>query len=236
MPPFLDLVYPPQCQHCHERLYRFLPKALCPTCVAAIKVNHPPFCLKCSRHLSTPVMHPLCHNCLTHEPYFDFAWAATLYEEPMKKLLHRFKYSKKTVLRIPFGNLINSFIDTNNLDIHQFDIILPIPLFASRLRERGFNQALLLAQGLASAYNLTLDQKILYRSRPTQPQSSLDKKKRWTNVEGAFRINQPRRVKNKTILLVDDLLTSGATASQAAKALKKSGARSVGVLTLSITI
>lgn len=234
--PLVDLVYPPQCLLCQNALtQRLINQPLCKTCLSTIVLNRPPFCLGCSRPLTDLLLGPRCQNCARHELAFDFAWSASLYEEPVKSLLHLFKYSGRTGLRFPFAQIMIDFIKDHNLDIAQFDCVVPIPLFASRFRERGYNQAFLLAKEISQHFQLPLEPQGLCRSRPTLPQSLLDKKKRWTNVEGAFRINQLQTIKGQSVLLIDDLLTTGATASSAALCLKAHKAKRVGVLTLSIT-
>jgi len=129
-----------------------------------------------------------------------------------------------------------NFIEIYHLDIQQFDIIIPIPLFPSRLRERGYNQSHLLAEPIARHYHIDLLTNNLVRTRNTEHQTSLREKERWTNIRGAFRITDSSAFSGKNILIIDDLLTTGATASQASGALKHAGAQTVGVLALAITL
>lgn len=126
-------------------------------------------------------------------------------------------------------------IDTYHFDIKQFDHIIPIPLHPSRLRERGFNQSQLLAAEISRQYKISLSFKNLIRARATEHQTLLSEKERWTNIYGAFRIKNPAKLAGKNILIIDDLLTTGATASEAALTLKSAGAKTVGILTLAIT-
>lgn len=126
-------------------------------------------------------------------------------------------------------------IETYRFDINQFDMIIPIPLFPSRLRERGYNQSQLLAEEISRKYQIDLSTKGLARVRNTEHQTLLSEKERWTNICGAFRIKNPSKYSDKNILIIDDLLTTGATASEAAHTLKNAGAKTVGILTLAIT-
>lgn len=151
-------------------------------------------------------------------------------------MIHQFKYNQKTYLRKPFARFIENFIQIYRLDIKQFDIIVPIPLFSSRLRERGYNQSQLLAEQISCKYHIALSLNNLIRIRNTEHQTVLSKKERWTNVGGAFRITSSYEFSGKNILIIDDLLTTGATASEAATTLKDAGAEKVGVLTLAITV
>ncbi len=242
-----DLFYPPNCLICKNFIPRPEEKSpprdslknikefLCPECTQKISYNFPPFCVQCSRHLSKPLTHSRCKECLEKKPHFDFAWSACLYQEPLQGLIHQFKYGQKTLLRHVFRQFVASFLRKYNFDIHQFDMVIPIPLSSTRQRERGYNQAQLLAQDIAQEFNLTLCARNLVRIRHTQNQALLSEKERWTNIQRAFRIKQPQAVFKKSVLLIDDLLTTGATTSEAALTLKEAGANIVGVLTLAIT-
>jgi len=229
------LVYPPHCLVCSNHYTDPSGAGLCPPCRGAIVFNRPPFCRKCSRYLGAHVEQTYCKECRNAKPSFDFAWSACLYEDPLKELIHRFKYGQKTQLRRLFTETMISYIKEYTLDMGQFDAIVPIPLSATRLRERGYNQARLLAEELAREFSIPLVENHLRRVRHTGPQSFLDEKQRWTNIKGAFTIRKLKNFERKNILLIDDLLTTGATASEAARVLKNAGAGTVGVLTLAIT-
>ena len=128
-----------------------------------------------------------------------------------------------------------SFIENYQIPLNNFDVIIPIPLSGARYRERSYNQSELLAQILAEQLSLPLCHDSLIKIRHTAYHAHLTEKERWTNIRGAFKIKHPRRCSKRSILLVDDLLTTGATASEAALALKEHGAKSVGVMALAIT-
>jgi len=198
-------------------------------------MNYPPFCVRCSRHLHQHNPQSLCHKCKISKPDFDFVWAACLYNQTLKKLIHQFKYQHKTYLRNVFADTMLSFLKAYQLDIQQFHIIVPIPLSGERFRERGFNQTQLLAERIAQSYHIPLSVHNFVKRRATQSQSLLDQKNRWTNVRGAFTIKNSQMFDQKNILIIDDLLTTGATSSEAARTLKKIGAGRVGVFTLAIT-
>ena len=232
-----DLLYPPNCLICQK----FTPLAdrkhlLCPACQGLIQYNLPPFCVKCSRHLEDFKWGSRCQDCAQHEPAFDFAWSACLYNDVLKTLIHRFKYSQKTFLSRIFAQFMVSFIKTYRLDVEQFDNVLPIPLSSARQRERGFNQARLLAEHVAREFNIGLSSHNLIKVRHTQNQALLSQKERWTNIKAAFKIKNPKEFEDKNILLVDDLLTTGATASEAARCLKEAKAKTVGVFTLAVAL
>ena len=229
-----ELLYPPNCLLCHQYL-NSPPKIrpLCFDCLNTLEFNRPPFCQKCSRHLPDSPQ-PTCDDCLRKDFFFDCAFSPCFYNETMRKLIHLFKYGNKTSLRHCFTDVILSFLKDYSLPGNAFDLLMPIPLHPVRFRERGYNQSGLLAQGLAPRLDLPVCSQNLIRVRHTQNQARVSPKNRFTNIHGAFKIKYPAQVKEKSILLVDDLLTSGTTVSEAARVLKKAGARRVGVLTLAL--
>ena len=230
-----ELTFPDNCILCRTFLNSRHKRQLCTGCLESIKRNVPPFCVACSRHLQEFSINGICSSCQGQQRHYDRAWGTCFYTDTMRKLLHAYKYSGKTRLRKTFVPLMTNFIDTYSIPIEDFDIILPIPLHPVRMRERGFNQSALLSEGIALHYQLNHHTKILTRIRATDSQTVLDTKQRWTNLASAFRMNPSESVVEKSILLVDDLLTTGATADAAAEALKSAGAAYVGVLTLAIT-
>ncbi len=228
-----ELVFPGHCQACGIFL-NGKTSHLCKPCLQGLTYNTPPFCLKCSRHLNTLGTQGLCQDCSHQDFAFDRAWGACIYDDTLAKLIHAFKYHGKTGLRHTFSDVMIAFIDTYHVPMEQFDLIIPIPLHAVRQRERTFNQSQLLAEILSTHYAIPLDLKALMRERSTETQTVLQAKQRWTNMSSAFKINDPSLIADKSILLVDDLMTTGATTHNAALALKEAGAAYVGVLTLSL--
>ncbi|MBF0122462.1 MAG: ComF family protein [Candidatus Omnitrophica bacterium] len=152
----------------------------------------------------------------------------------MKELIPSFKFQNKTSLRKTFSHIAHTFLNRYSLHLKEFDAIIPMPLTPTRLRERGYNQALLLAEGLSQILHLPCLTDQLERIGHSTRQSDLGEKERWTNVRGAFRMKPLSTVKDKKIILVDDLLTTGATASEAAHVLKTAGAVKVGIIVLSL--
>ncbi len=230
-----ELVFPDNCFLCQSFLNSRHTRQLCDTCLKSIKRNTPPFCATCSRHLDHFTEDSLCQSCRTQKFTYDRAWGACFYEEPVRTLLHNFKYHGKTALRTTCVALMTEFIDVYHMPVQQFDLVCPIPLHPVRLRERGFNQAQLLSDGICRRYQLTHEPHALIRQQATDAQAHLEQKQRFTNLKGAFKMNPSLSVTDKSILLVDDLLTTGATAASAAGTLKEAGAAYVGALTLAMT-
>lgn len=186
------------------------------------------------RHIHRRGTHNQNCICQKQNPDFDFAWCACHFHGRLRELIHGFKYRQKTGLRKLFGYCMQEFLTHYKLDIDQFDLLMPIPLFPSKHRERGYNQAELLALEIKKKYNINISKNNLIKKKNTQNHAQLDKKERFTNIQGAFKIRHPDGVCGKSILLIDDLLTTGATASEAAKTLKLNGAKQVGVFCLAI--
>ncbi len=235
-PALLDLLFPPICILCRRPLSSSSrPFQLCDGCQARVLPNRPPFCNLCSCPV-TEETGPLCPRCRRTPYHFDQVWACAPYHGAMKGLLHPVKYRQKTALRFFFANRMTAFLKTHGISLSAFDVILPVPLHSARLRERGYNQSALLAQELCRQGQRPLTAPLLQRVRNTKSQTTLRQKERWTNIQSAFTIKYPFAFKHKNVLIVDDLFTTGATTSEAARVLKQAGARRVVVLTLAIAI
>jgi ComF family protein len=150
----------------------------------------------------------------------------------IKDLIHAFKYKNKDYLGAILGKLMIEFIKEYNLPINFIDLIVPIPLHKSRLREREFNQAEILSRGVGLEFNKEILRDAFIRQRMTKTQTELQPNERVRNVKDSFLVLDNKFIEGKNILLVDDVLTTGATSSEAARTLKNAGAGVVFVLTL----
>jgi len=229
-----DLIYPNCCLACKNRIGPAKEEVLiCAQCWEAIERNLPPFCVSCGRRLDKlNRAKNICTKCLKARFHFDRAFSPCLYTGVIKKLVHEFKYSGKDYLGNPLGRLMNKFIKEYRLPVEYLDFIIPVPLHKSRMREREFNQAQVLGEQVAKEFNKKILPDILLRNRPTRTQTELTFEERRRNVEGSFTVRDARPIKDANILLIDDVLTTGATSSEAAKTLKDSGARIIFVMTL----
>ena len=216
----LELIFPDNCLLCRQFLNSRHQRQLCTDCLGSLVFN------------PTPLRWQTTASAFA----YDHAWSVCLYNEPAQKLLHAFKYNSKTSLCKTFVPLMIDFIDRHHIPLQQFDLITPVPLHPVRLRERGYNQSALLSLALSRHYEILHTENLLIRQKKTRTQTELGAKQRWTNMEGAFRIKNSTDVENKSVVLIDDLYTTGATVHSAAKALKTAGAARVGVLTFSVTI
>ena len=229
-----DLIYPNCCLGCGNRIDSAREQdCVCDSCRVKIEKNLPPFCATCGRHLDiVAIQKNTCLHCSNQNFYFDRAFSPCVYTGVIKKLIHEFKYNGKDYLKQPFGSIMNAFIKEYSLPIEYLDFIVPVPLHKNRQREREFNQAQLLGQQVAVEFNKNLLNGILIRSKPTKTQTELTLQERRQNVESSFAVTNPELIKGTNLLLIDDVLTTGATSSEAAKSLKISGAKTVLLMTL----
>ncbi|MBN2208592.1 MAG: ComF family protein [Candidatus Coatesbacteria bacterium] len=217
--------------------------ALCQGCAAAFQRLGQACCAKCGKPRFEPsavasVGPFVCGECLTEKRHFDHAVSTFLYEGRMRDAILTFKYRKRFRIGGILGTLLAHSLPPR-LKSHPAtdetvkpDVVIPVPLHISRLREREFNQSAILAKHLSEALDLPTHYSALERIRATEFQSMLSPSRRVENVRNAFKVTSPKAVSGAHVLLVDDIFTHGATANECAKALKKAGAESVVVATL----
>jgi ComF family protein len=235
---FLDWLFPPRCRACGSWMTGPDAACFCQACRSRIELIGHPLCSTCGRPFpgTAGEDHP-CGACIRREPHFTAArsWACYPREEsesqPLRTVVQKFKYGRKVSLGKPLGRLLAR--DYGPFVKHcGAELIVPVPLHPKRLRWRGFNQSLLLARPLGRICDTPVDPFLLVRSRETPPQTQLSEEERRRNVRGAFAVNASEPVKNKTILLIDDVYTSGATVNECSRVLRRAGAQAVYVLTL----
>lgn len=237
----MDLIYPPRCSICEKFLWKDRAEKdqqellFCRPCFDGFSEITSPLCPTCGRPFASDVDEDhLCEDCLKKRPYYDAMRAPYLYEGGIMEAIHQFKYAGKTYLAKSLGLLLTSFA-RKWLDKTDGSLMMPVPLHPRRLRERNFNQSLLLARYVASLLGVELDFLSLRRIRYTQPQTRLKSNERRKNIRKAFQIVDREVVKGRTILLVDDVATTGNTLNECARTLKRSGAKKVFCLTLART-
>lgn len=207
---FINLFYPLHCLGCGKQLEATNEFRLCDQCIGSIKQNAmPPFELE-----AAPVM----------------VYSACLYEGTLKELVHSFKYKNRIALANIFARCMSDCIKENP-EIAGIDIITAVPLHKSRLREREFNQSLLLANMIAKEHEFSVKD-ALEKVRKTRYQNELPKLQRLINLKDAFKVRGNVDIRDKDILLIDDVMTTGATLNECSKVLLSGGANSVRCLTL----
>ncbi|TRZ49935.1 ComF family protein [bacterium] len=230
-----DIIYPKTCIGCKSKLQSpgAINDLICSSCWQKIKKNTPPFCHSCGRRLLPGnCVKNICRECLKQSLSFDRAFSPCVYDGVIKNLIHAFKYGGRVKLGKPLSSLMIEFIKEYNLPLDFIDFIIPMPLHRTRLREREFNQAQILSDCIAAEFNKKMLDTNLIRHRHTKTQTELKMDKRLANVKGSFSVLDKEAIKGANILLIDDVLTTAATCSEAASALKNNGANIVFVLTL----
>ncbi|HJU04906.1 MAG TPA: ComF family protein [Nitrospiraceae bacterium] len=233
----LHAVLPVECGGCSAPLTDDPVPFFCRSCWSGLQPLPGPTCPRCGRPFSsseTLVYSPdhLCGPCRMRPPAYTQAWSAYPYVEPLHDAIRLFKYHKKVVLADALGQLLRDA----PLDLPTVDVIMPVPLYPTRLREREYNQSLLLVDRLNRRLRLPVSYDNLVRRRHTPPQTELSRAVRLKNLRGAFGVLRAGEVRDQRVLLVDDVMTTGATVNECAKALRKAGAREVYVCTLARTI
>jgi len=224
---------PVDCTSCGEALWDDPIPFFCQPCWSQIASVQGPVCPRCSFPFPSPVAlahspFHLCGPCRRRPPAYTKAWTLYAYKSPLREAISKFKYHGKVTLARPLADLmIAAFAHPPEIDC-----ILPVPLHPLRLREREYNQSLLLADCLSRHYKVPVLCNVLLRTRHTLPQTGLNRAARLKNLRRSFTVTQPARITGKHLLLVDDVFTTGTTVNECAKTLRKAGAGEVYVETL----
>lgn len=230
----LDGIFPRDCIFC-EKSRKGGGEFLCGPCEREIVFIDPPFCDGCG--VPADISHDApkenfkCALCRKNSYFFDLARSLGPYDGPLKRLIHHFKFGRQPGVMKDVVPLLADYIGGREDPWAEF-YVSPIPLHPEKMKARTFDQSFLLAREAAGTLNLPLANGLLRRVRDTDSQAKKTKIERAKNIKGAFQVDRPDRVAGLDILLVDDVLTTGATASEAARVLKRCGAGRVGVLTL----
>lgn len=219
----LHWLWPQVCAHCREDLPKEAPSPLCPACQAHLAPDRPPFCQRCAEPLAGARAH--CLRCSQRLFSCERIRAAFLYRDAAVSLVHSFKFrgwrSAARTAGVWMGQALPLFPE-----LGRADALVPVPLHARRRRERGYNQALLIAQGLSEAADSPVEE-LLVRMRETRPLWAMTRAARRDSLAGAFACPQPRQVEGRRLWLIDDVCTSGASLEGCAEALLQAGAASV---------
>ncbi len=210
----LDLIYPPVCGFCEQIDKNFL-------------------CEKCKEKLKKYEINQIEDYRNKKDKYFDYLIKVYKYEEIVREKIIDYKFNDKSYLCDTFEKMI-----IKNEKIYRFlkkyDIIIYIPLYSKNMNERGYNQCKLIAKKIAKSTGIKLEKNNLIKIKETRKQSTLNKKERAKNIENAFKIRNSEEIKNKKIILFDDIYTTGSTTNECSRILKRAGAREIAVLTIAI--
>lgn len=218
----LDLLFPPRCHACHAALTGHQHLPLCAGCLEQVIFISTPLCVCCGRQLQEGPgsVDRWCGDCLRTQPPFDSARSLVLYGPPVSTLLHRLKFHGDTATARVLAGL-------GQPETVACDLIIPVPLHPSRLRVRGLNQSLVLARHFFPAERDKIVFNLLIRQKKTIAQTGLDGRQRRRNLKEAFSVTRPAAVQGRSILVIDDVFTTGTTLAECAQTLKAAGAAQV---------
>jgi competence protein ComFC len=222
---FLNILFPESCPVCHKRSDKHETAPICSSCWKTITPYTGPSCRRCGKALVS-IASSICGTCHKDTPQFDRAESFGLHEGALQKAISLFKFQKIKRLSIPLSEKFSL------MEFPHVEMVLPVPLHKKRLKEREFNQSALLAKEIAKKLDALLMLNTLIRKKNTLPQVGLSAKERKKNIRNAFEVLDPQDVKGKRLILVDDVFTTGATAQECSKVLKKAGAKEIHVMTL----
>ncbi len=222
---------------------RLLSAYVCPVCIRGVARVESPICICCGLPFqSREAEDHYCGDCMRVPKKFGIARAPLVYDQTLMDVVHCFKYKGKIQLADPLGEML---LTAFGLFWHKnsIDVVVPVPLHWKRHQQRGFNQAYLLIQNWRSKAaacridaDLRIERDVIVRKLPTDPQTGLGRRQRAANIKNAFGVQSAEKIINKTVLLVDDVYTTGATADACAQVLLAHGAAHVDVLTLARAI
>ena len=220
----LDVVYPPLCLGCEEFLERH-ERFVCIRCWQSIR-----------RVSADDTTVRLLKHRLTEQGPVDRIFSLYYFEErgSLQPIIHALKYRGLTSVGFELGKKVGEAIRSGNPQ-SRFDCVVPVPLHRSKYRERGYNQSEYIARGIADVLNIrSIDLSAVKRIRPTDSQTRLTVEERRANIEGAFRVVRPARIEGKHLLLVDDVITTGATVTECARVIKDAGANVIDVASIAL--
>lgn len=228
-----DIIFPPQCLGCEEVINQSRRHFFCPDCFEKINFINNNFCPICGLpFLVSPAGNHICGSCLENKPGYSQARAVAGFETVIMDAIHKFKYGRNISTGYALASLMADF-SFPDFDISDCSLLIPVPLHIKRLRERGFNQSLILANQISKKFKIPVDFSVLKRCKFTLTQTGLNKAEREKNIKGAFIVADSKKISGKKIILIDDVFTTGATINECSKILLKAGAQKINVLTLS---
>lgn len=232
-----SILFPSDCHICNASLTNIAILPVCEPCLAQIVPLDGPLCQICGEKLFHPSAgaedKPLCGICRRVGAHFNRAAAFGAYEGVLRDLIHLFKYNGVRPAGKVLGGLLNRTVGT--MALPDSVIVVPVPLWSGKRTARGFNQAEAIARSFMnfqSSSSIQLDTSILVRTRETASQTGLTRHQRRANVRGAFAVVKPEKVKGRSVLVVDDVMTTGTTAGECARVLRRAGAKEVFVATV----
>lgn len=230
---FLDLCFPIPCAGCGRKWLLHHEGFWCESCLEKIPWISSPICPQCGRPFPKSPSSPdhLCGDCLLSTFSFDYARSAVQHAGIVRDRIHQLKFGGHLHWVPALAELLLRTIEREKAPRAQ--IIVPVPLHVKRVRERGFNQAALIAGVMARRLGVPVRFDVLVRRFWTAPQTRLNRSQRLENVKGAFQVSLSSEIRGRIVLMIDDVFTTGTTLNECAKVLKESGAAEIHALTVS---
>ena len=234
-----SVVFPALCRICEGMLDTASRVPVCENCLISFQRIAPPICDCCGRPIPSPLVadsiQVLCRLCRLGIYGFDLARSFAYYTSPMVRAILLLKHEEVAPIGVWFAERLAEMV-RRDPELIAADVVVPVPLHPARLRERGYNQAELIARPLARRLKLRMGPYLLVRTRPRPDKLKLTQHERWSTVRGAYEMRQGVRVDKLRILLVDDVMATGATLDACSRALRKAGAARVISLTVARSV
>ncbi|MBU1366725.1 MAG: ComF family protein [Candidatus Omnitrophota bacterium] len=234
-----NIFFPSLCFSCEKKISG---EYLCPKCKEKIEFLHPPLCRFCSKPINpAPARRGWinnnevgrCEECLGKPLTYQRVICVTAYKEPLVGLIHLFKYKNYDYLAGPLSLLMANYLTTIGLNLSGYHFIVPVPIHPYTLKTRGYNQTALLGKNLANYFKIPFRDDIIVERIYKKSQTNLNKQEREKNIKGVF--TAKKNLKDRRIILIDDIFTTGATLRECASVLKNNGASNITAITLSKT-
>ncbi len=225
------ILFPSFCRLCHRLLDQPGERVICHQCWHQINQPSSPYCQICGRFMERRQGADICTDCQQTKWSFSLHRSCFRYEGLIKEIILLYKYGRFRILGRDLANLILLFLVDNSI-WDGLEVVVPVPLQARRQKERGFNQAEVIARYIGKTKGLPIASRAIIKIKDTPPQASLEAKLRRENVKGAYKIGQKDKIRNKIVLLVDDVFTTGSTIEECSRILKEAGAREIRAITV----
>lgn len=228
---FIDYILPNRCMSCASLTQD--EGGFCAICWKEIEFIGSPICISCGRNFTLNTTEGYtCLGCIASPPNYDMARALFKFGAVSKNIIHAFKYYDKTILAKHFADMLCA---KYSQEIYDADVVIPVPMHKIKRLIRMYNQAAVLASAVGAKIKKPIYFDVLQKTKWTKPQTLLSRKTRMTNVNGSIDIRNIHYIKDKNIILIDDVMTTGSTASLCSRLLKRAGAKKVVVLCIAST-
>ncbi len=236
---FASVIFPAPCRICEGTLDTASRVPVCASCLKAFERIAPPLCDCCGRPIVSPrvadSIQIMCRLCRLGTYDFDLARSYAYYNSPMVRAILLIKHDEVAPMGVWFADRLAEVV-AREPERLAADLVVPVPLHPARLRDRGFNQAELIARPLARRVKLKVGPYLLVRTQPRPDKLKLSRSERWSTVRGAYEMRQGVRVDKLRVLLVDDVMATGATLDACSRALRNAGAARVVSLTVARSV